>query len=101
MSEELAVPVGNYRVKISVILTVVKILFSLQNSKRMGTRRYFSETVTANPYDIFRQENRAKNREKGAESQKRRFQKAWFWVPAFIFECSKTKTGDFLAGLIF
>ena len=30
MSEELAVPVGSYRIKISVILTVVKILFSLQ-----------------------------------------------------------------------
>ena len=40
MSKELAVPVGNYRVKISVILTVVKILFSLQNGKRIGTRRY-------------------------------------------------------------
>ena len=40
MFEELAVPVGNYRVKISVILTVVKILFSLQNGKRIGTRRY-------------------------------------------------------------
>ena len=40
MSEELAVPVGNYRVKNSVILTVVKILFSLQNGKRIGTRRY-------------------------------------------------------------
>ena len=37
MSEELAVPVGNYRVKISVILTVVKILFSLQNGKRIGS----------------------------------------------------------------
>jgi hypothetical protein len=30
MSKDLAVPVGNYRVKISVILTVVKILFSLE-----------------------------------------------------------------------
>ena len=40
MSEELAVPISNYRVKISVILTVVKILFSLQNGKRIGTRRY-------------------------------------------------------------
>ena len=58
-------------------------------------------SLTANLYDIFRQENRAKNREKAAESQKRRFQKAWFWVPAFIFECSKTKTGGFSAGLIF
>ena len=36
MSEELAVPVSNYRVKISVILTVVKILFSLQNGKRIA-----------------------------------------------------------------
>ena len=61
----------------------------------------FWAIVTANLYDIFRQENRAKNREKAAESQKRRFQKAWFWVPAFIFECSKTKTGGFSAGLIF
>ena len=50
---------------------------------------------------IFRQENRAKNREKAAENQRRRFQKAWFWVPALIFECSKTKTGGFSAGLIF
>ena len=58
-------------------------------------------TVTANLYDIFRQENRAKNRGKAAENQKRRFQKAWFSVPAFIFECSKTKTGGFSAGLIF
>ena len=32
MSEELAIPVANYHVKISVILTVVKILFSLQNT---------------------------------------------------------------------
>jgi hypothetical protein len=57
--------------------------------------------LTANLYDIFRQENRAKNREKAAENQKRLFQKAWFWVPALIFECSKTKTGSFSAGLIF
>ena len=56
-----------------------------------------SNGLTANLYDIFRQENRAKNRGKAAENQKRRFQKAWFWVPAFIFECSKTNTGAFTA----
>ena len=57
--------------------------------------------LTANLYDIFRQENRPENWEKAAENQKRRLQKAWFWVPALIFECSKTKTGGFSAGLIF
>ena len=56
MSEELAVPVGNYRVKISVILTVVEILFSLQNGKRIGTRRYISNICkvhTCAPYRTF------------------------------------------------
>ena len=49
MSEELAVPVSNYRVKISVILTVVKILFSLQNGKRIGTRRYLKRVSGSFP----------------------------------------------------
>ena len=80
-----------------------KIITSWSESDRGGRgggnfhEIFYSEHI----YDIFRQENWAKNREKAAKSQKRRFQKAWFRVPAIIFECSKTKTGGFSAGLIF
>ena len=54
--------------------------FTLNNFPYLCHRVGFS-AVTANLYDIFRQENRAKNRGKAAENQNWRFQKARIVTP--------------------